>query len=114
MAKKVLTEKEKLSAKLVELEAKEQTAEVMAEIDNVKEQIDALEVKPEVPAKKAPEKKGRFTDYDVWRMEWKGTGNERKLMRVNLKKTVNILDEHAAILNEQTANTLLLYVKKGE
>ena len=114
MAKKVLTEKQKLEAMLAELEAKEQTAEVMAEIDNVKEQIEALEVKPEVPVKKAPEKKGKFTEYDVWRMEWKGVGDERKLVRVNLKKTVKILEEHAGILNEQTENTLLMYVKKGE
>lgn len=126
MAKKVTIET--LMSQLGELEAKEKTAAVMEEIDAVKAQIAAMEADAKALAeevakaeaekariaaeKEAKKKKPRFSTYEVWKMEWKGMGDKRELVKVNVKKTVKILKEHADILNEQTENTLLKYVRK--
>jgi len=125
MAKKVTIET--LNARLGELEATEQTAKVMEETDVVKAQIDTMDAeakaladeiarneaeKTEKAKAKEEKKKGRFISYDVWQLEWKGVGDSRKLSRIRVKKTVKILAEHAATLNEQRENTLFEYVKK--
>jgi len=68
-------------------------------------------IKPEKPSKEA-KKEPKFLLYEVWKMEWKGIGDNRELVKVNVKKTVKILKEHADILNEQVENTLLKYVRK--
>jgi hypothetical protein len=76
-------------------------------------QADGAPEKADKPVVEATDNKAKFYTYEVWRLEWKGMGADRKLERVNMKKEVVILDEHAAILNEQRENTLLEYTKKG-
>jgi len=129
MAKKITIET--LKTQLSELEGKEQTAEVMEQVDAVKAQIESFEAEQKAIAdeiarneadkaakakekaeKKAGEKKGHFTTYEVWQLERKLTDGRLSFPRLKLKKVVKILEEHAQILNEQRENTLLEYVKK--
>jgi len=81
-------------------------SEVQAEYPEVQGEVIPEKVKPTV-------NKSPFTLYEVWRMEWEGLGDKRKLIKNKLKKVVKILPEQADELNTQTHNTLLLYEKKG-
>jgi len=85
--------------------AKQMKSEVQAEQPEVQGEV--------TPVKEKPTKTSPFTLYEVWRMEWEGIGNDRKLIKSKKKKVVGLLPEQADELNTQTHNTLLLYEKKG-
>ena len=114
-----MAEKEKsltaLKMQLSKLLKKEQTPEVMEQIDALNLQIEEKE------AEKAEEKPGLkktkaspFVICEEWRLERKRDGNKVTFERLKLVKETKLLREHIDVLNSQKENTLLEYVEKGE
>jgi len=101
MAKKITIES--LKKRLEDLKEVEQTAEVMAEIDELTEKIAEMEK----TGVKSPAK-GPYTAYEEWRMERKG----KELIKLKLVKEVLLLPEQAEELNSQKFNSLIEYIEK--
>ena len=102
MAKKITVES--LKKRLEDLKEVEQTAEVMAEIDEINEKISEMESQ-QAPKAKAS---GPYTIYEEWRMERKG----KELIKLKLVKEVLLLPEQAEELNSQKFNSLIEYIEK--
>ena len=112
--------KESLSAlkmQLGRLQKKEQTPEVMEQVDSLKLRIETLEeeakkapkpaskLAPQGNAEPEPAPKGAFKTFEKWSLTPKGE-------KIRMIKEVRILAEHAATLNDQKQNTLVEYIEK--
>lgn len=97
---------ESVSKRISDLKECEQTPEIMQEIDELTAKLEVL--KPSEKVKKAPEKAGKpgFLTFEEWELE------KVTLKKVKIRKECRMLQEHADILNEQSANTLLQYIEK--
>lgn len=131
MAKKVTIET--LKAELAELEAQEQTAEIMEKIDAVKSEIEKMEAEEKAlaeeiaknqaekeAAKKAKEDaknaakapKCRYPIFEEWKLEKIIIEGKVHYERTKKIKECKMLQEHADELNSQKENRLFEYVKK--
>lgn len=100
MAKKVTIDT--LKKRLNDLREVEQTEEVVAEMAQLTEQIEAMEPKNTSP----------FRTYEEWRLEKKIVEGKVTFDKLKKVKETRLLPEQAAELNSQTANSLLEYIEK--
>jgi hypothetical protein len=100
MAKKVTIDT--LKKRLNDLKEVEQTEEVLAEMSQLTEQIEAMEPKNTSP----------FRTYEEWRLERKVVEGKVAFEKLKKVKETRLLPEQAAELNSQTANSLIQYIEK--
>ena len=100
MAKKVTIDT--LKKRLNDLSEVEQTEEVLAEMAQLTEQIEAMEPKTTSP----------FKVYEEWRMEKKIIDGKIAFEKLKKVKETKLLPDQAAELNSQMANSLLNYIEK--
>lgn len=106
--------KESLSAlkmQLGKLLKKEQTPEVMEQVDVLKLRIETMEAeKSKEPPKESPKqeapKANQLKAFEKWSLD------PKDLSRVKKLKDITILQEHADTLNQQKKNTLVEYIEK--
>jgi predicted secreted Zn-dependent protease len=100
MAKKVTIDT--LKKRLNDLKEVEQTEEVIAEMAELTQQIEAMEPKTNSP----------FRNYEEWRFEKKIVDGKVTFERLKKVKETRLLPEQAAELNSQVANSLIEYIEK--
>ena len=96
-----------LKMQLGKLQKKEQTPEVMEQIDDLKLRIETMEAESKNSKKEDPKpaSKTGFKTFEKWMLSPKGD-------KIKMLKEVRILQEHADMMNAQTVNTQIEYIEK--